>query len=91
MGDWREEVLVRTIDSSAIRMDLSTEVTDRKLSTLMHDPRYRAEVARQQTTSNQPSNPGYYLASDTDFSNVAIPHIRPVKSCPGGGATPCGN
>ena len=47
-GDWREELLVRTADSSAIRIYLSTEVTDRKLYTLMHDPQYRAEVARQQ-------------------------------------------
>ena len=69
-GDWREELLVRTTDSSAIRIYLSTEVTDRKLYTLMHDPQYRAEVARQQTTYNQPSYPGFYLASDLDWSEV---------------------
>lgn len=49
-GDWREELLLRTADSSAIRVYLSTELTDHKLTTLMHDPQYRAEVARQQTT-----------------------------------------
>jgi hypothetical protein len=69
-GDWREELLVRTTDSSAIRIYLSTEVTDRKLYTLMHDVQYRAEVARQQTTYNQPSYPGFYLASDLDWSEV---------------------
>ena len=69
-GDWREELLVRTTDSSAIRIYLSTEVTDRKLHTLMHDVQYRAEVARQQTTYNQPSYPGFYLASDLDWSEV---------------------
>src|SRR5699024_4960058 len=36
-GDWREELLVRSEDSSAIRMYLSTKVTDHKLYTLMHD------------------------------------------------------
>ncbi|XVV08776.1 rhamnogalacturonan lyase [Actinoplanes sp. CA-131856] len=66
-GDWREELLVRTADSSAIRMYLSTEVTTHKLTTLMHDPQYRAEVARQQTTYNQPSYPGFYLAADRDW------------------------
>ena len=70
VGDWREELLVRTTDSSAIRIYLSTEVTDRKLYTLMHDVQYRAEVARQQTTYNQPSYPGFYLASDLDWSKV---------------------
>ena len=71
-GDWREELLVRTADSSAIRIFVSTEVTDRKLYTLMHDKQYRAEVARQNTTYNQPSYPGFYLASDTDFSKVPL-------------------
>ncbi|MFY1694661.1 MULTISPECIES: rhamnogalacturonan lyase [unclassified Solwaraspora] len=75
-GDWREELLVRTVDSAAVRIYLSTEVTDRKMYTLMHDPQYRAEVARQQTTYNQPSYPGFHLASDTDFRRVPVPHLR---------------
>ncbi|MFD1955545.1 rhamnogalacturonan lyase [Paenibacillus thailandensis] len=72
-GDWREELLVRTADSSAIRIYLSTEVTDRKLYTLMHDPQYRAEVARQNTGYNQPSYTSFYFASDTDWANVPVP------------------
>ena len=72
-GDWREELLVRTADSTAVRIYLSTEVTDRKLYTLMHDVQYRAEVARQQTTYNQPSYTGWYLGSDIDWSKVPIP------------------
>jgi rhamnogalacturonan endolyase len=71
-GDWREELLVRTADSSAIRIFTATDVTDRKLYTLMHDTQYRAEVARQNVTYNQPSYPGFYLASDTDFSQVPL-------------------
>lgn len=69
-GDWREELVVRTADSSALRVYLSTEVTTHKLPTLMHDPQYRAEVARQNTSYNQPAYTDYYLASDMDFSNV---------------------
>ncbi|MEV0902455.1 rhamnogalacturonan lyase [Actinoplanes sp. NPDC049802] len=76
LGDWREELLVRTADSSAVRIHLSTEVTGHKLYTLMHDPQYRVEVARQQTTYNQPSYPGFYLASDTDWSTVPLPGRR---------------
>ncbi|MEU4830121.1 rhamnogalacturonan lyase [Streptosporangium sp. NPDC023615] len=76
LGDWREELLVRTADSTAIRLYLSTEVTGHKLYTLMHDPQYRVEVARQQTTYNQPAYPGFYLASDTDWSRVPLPSPR---------------
>ncbi|MFC3300016.1 rhamnogalacturonan lyase [Arthrobacter agilis] len=72
-GDWREELLVRTTDSSAIRILTSTEVTDRKLYTLMHDPQYRAEIARQNTSYNQPAYTGFYLASDTDVTQVPVP------------------
>ena len=39
----------------------------------MHDPQYRVEVARQQTTYNQPSDVGFYLASDTDYTQVPVP------------------
>jgi hypothetical protein len=72
VGDWREEMLVRTADSSALRMYLSTEVTTHKLYTLMHDPQYRAEVARQNTAYNQPSYTDFYLASDMDYRNVPL-------------------
>jgi rhamnogalacturonan endolyase len=75
LGDWREELLVRTTDSSAIRIYLSTEVTTHKLYTLMHDAQYRAEVARQQTSYNQPSYTGFYLASDMDFTTVPLPEL----------------
>ena len=63
------KLIVRTADSSAMRMYVSTEMTTHSC-TLMHDPQYRAEVARQQTTYNQPSYTGWYLASDMDFANV---------------------
>ncbi|TLM88008.1 rhamnogalacturonan lyase [Pseudarthrobacter sp. NamE5] len=72
VGDWREEMLVRTADSSALRMFMSTEVTSHKLYTLMHDPQYRAEVARQNTSYNQPSYTDFYLASDMDFADVPL-------------------
>ncbi|WP_251453984.1 rhamnogalacturonan lyase [Microbacterium sp. Marseille-Q6648] len=77
-GDWREELLVRTTDSSAIRIYLSTDVTDRKMYTLLQDPQYRAEVARQQTSYNQPSYPGFYLASDVDWSTIPVPEFLPT-------------
>lgn len=72
LGDWREELLLRTTDSTALRIYTSTEITTHKLATLMHDVQYRAETARQQTTYNQPAYTSYYLASDMDFANVPL-------------------
>ncbi|MEW4368255.1 rhamnogalacturonan lyase [Paenibacillus sp. JQZ6Y-1] len=73
-GDWREELLLRTADSSAIRIYLSTELTNHKLYTLMHDVQYRTGIARQNTTYNQPSYTSFYFASDMDWSKVPIPN-----------------
>ena len=75
LGDWREELLGRTADSSAIRIYLRTAGTDRKLYTLMHDLQYRAEVARQNTAYNQPSYTSFYLGSDINWATVPVPTI----------------
>ncbi|MDR6552194.1 rhamnogalacturonan lyase [Paenibacillus qinlingensis] len=77
-GDWREELLVRTSDSSAIRIYLSTEPTDRKLYTLMHDRQYRTGVAWQNVVYNQPCYTSFYMASDLDWSKVPIPNLKKV-------------
>lgn len=78
LGDWREELLVRTADSSAVRIYTSATVSSTKMYTLMHDPQYRAEVARQQTTYNQPSYVGFYLGSGMtaeDWARVPVPTV----------------
>ncbi|HEU5128163.1 MAG TPA: rhamnogalacturonan lyase [Glycomyces sp.] len=75
-GDWREELLVRTEDSTALRIYLSTEVTGHKLYTLMHDVQYRVGAATQQTTYNMPQYTGFYLASDMDFADVPVPDFH---------------
>jgi hypothetical protein len=78
LGDWREELMIHTADSTALRIYTSTEVTTHKLTTLMNDKQYRVEIARQSTVYNYPTQPGFYLASDTDWSTVPI-LTTPVK------------
>ncbi|GAA4188105.1 rhamnogalacturonan exolyase [Microbacterium oryzae] len=82
LGDWREELLVRSADSSEIQIHLSTEVTDRMLTTLMHDAQYRPEVARQNTAYNQPSYTEYMLASDIDWQDVPVYTTEVVAPAP---------
>ncbi|MCD7751329.1 MAG: rhamnogalacturonan lyase [Lachnospiraceae bacterium] len=69
-GDFREEILLRTRDSSAIRIYVNTEITEHKLFTLMHDTMYRCGVAWQNNCYNQPCYTSFYYASDMDFENV---------------------
>ena len=69
-GDFREEILLRTQDSTAIRIYMNTEITPHKLFTLLHDIQYRVGVAWQNNCYNQPCYPKFYFASDMDWAEV---------------------
>jgi rhamnogalacturonan endolyase len=61
LGDWREELVERTVDNQNLRIYTTTIPTDNKLYTLMHDPQYRLSVAWQNVAYNQPPHTGFYI------------------------------
>jgi rhamnogalacturonan endolyase len=61
LGDWREEVVWRTADNSALLIFSTTFPTQHRLVTLMQDRAYRLGVARENVGYNQPPHPGYFL------------------------------
>jgi hypothetical protein len=69
-GDFREELLLRKADNSAIRIYTNTEITNHKLFTLMHDIQYRTSVAWQNNCYNQPGYTKFYYASDMEWEYV---------------------
>ncbi len=73
-GDWREEVVWRTSDSSALRIYTTTAVTDKRIYTLMHDPVYRLGIAWQNVAYNQPPHTGFYLGEG--MSTPPVPNIH---------------
>lgn len=64
MGDWREEVLLRTEDNTSLRLYVSTIPTDYRFHTFLEDPIYRISIATQNVAYNQPTQPGFYFGSD---------------------------
>ncbi|MGM8360494.1 rhamnogalacturonan lyase [Flavobacterium sp. ARAG 55.4] len=75
-GDWREEVILRKEDNTAIRIYTTNIPTDHKLYTLMHDTQYRVAIAWQNSSYNQPPHPGFYLGTDMTPQtkpNVVVP------------------
>ena len=60
-GDWREEVIYRKADNSAIRIFTTTAASDFALPSLMTDHVYRMGVVWQNSSYNQPPHIGYYL------------------------------
>lgn len=72
-GDWREEVVTRTADSSALHIYTTTRPTEYRIFTLMQDPVYRESVAWQNVAYNQPPEPGFYLG--TGMERPSAPNI----------------
>ena len=64
VGDWREEVLVRTEDSHALRLYISPIPTSYRFHTFLEDPVYRISIATQNVAYNQPTQPGFYFGPD---------------------------
>jgi hypothetical protein len=61
-GDWREEVIFNEANT-ALRVYTTTTVANNRLYTLMHNPQYRVEIARQNTAYNQPPHPSFFLGN----------------------------
>jgi len=73
-GDWREEVVWRETDSSALRIYTTTDVTTRRLFTLMHDPQYRIAISWQNVAYNQPPHPSFHIGNN--MATPAKPNIN---------------
>ena len=69
LGDWREEVIARTVDSSELRIFVSPIPTDYRIDCLMEDIPYRLSTATQNVGYNQPSEPGFYLGPDESVNS----------------------
>ena len=76
LGDWREEVVWREADSSALRLYTTTALTGRRIYTLMHDPQYRMQVTSEQTAYNQPPHPSFHIGSGMAPPPVPDIHVR---------------
>ncbi|MFE0926125.1 rhamnogalacturonan lyase [Streptomyces mutabilis] len=63
LGDWREEVVWRTSNNTALRIYSTPHDTDRRITTLLHDTQYRTALAWQNTAYNQPPHPSFFLGS----------------------------
>nr|WP_294810475.1 rhamnogalacturonan lyase [uncultured Sphingomonas sp.] len=63
LGDWREELVVPSADSTELRIYETPIPTSERIVTLMHDPVYRLGVAWQNTAYNQPPHTSYFLGA----------------------------
>ena len=70
LGDWREEVIVRTRRSDELRIYVTDYTTPYRFYTLMQDIPYHLSVATQNVAYNQPSELGCYFGPDLKKGKV---------------------
>lgn len=76
LGDWREEIVFKTLDDQALRIYTTTTPTQYGLYTLLHDPQYRLALTWQNVGYNQPPHPGFYLGHGMNVDSLPAPDIK---------------
>jgi hypothetical protein len=79
-GDWREEVVWRRSDNSALQIWSTTIAAQFRLPTLMHDLQYRSAVAWQNVGYNQPPHTSYFIGQD--MTTPPQPNVYVVRAAP---------
>lgn len=68
LGDWREEVVVRTEDNTALRIYVSPLPTLYRFHTFLEERVYRLSIVTQNVAYNQPTQPGFYFGAELERS-----------------------
>lgn len=69
IGDWREEVVLRTNDNRFVRIYMTHGLsanTSYRFHSFLQDPVYRLSIAYQNVAYNQPTHTGFYFGSDLE-------------------------
>jgi autotransporter-associated beta strand protein len=74
-GDWREEVVWRTSDNTALHIYTTDIPAKNRFYTFMHDPQYRESIAWQNVAYNQPPHTSFYMGY-----GMNPPPLPPVSS-----------
>ena len=78
LGDWREEAVWRNEDDTELRIYTTTELTNHKFYTFMHDSVYRLSVAFQNTAYNQCTQTSFYIGPEMD-EKIPVPNNEYVR------------
>ena len=86
LGDWREEVMMRTKDNK-IRIYTTTTPTGWRIPTLWHDHQYRQAMAWQMCGYNQPPHVSYFLGELEGITQAPPPLTMSNRTEVGRGMT----
>ncbi len=97
LGDWREEVVLRSDDNRSLRIYTTIIPATNRFYSFLHDAQYRVALAWQNSAYNQPPHPSFFVGSgmaapptpSITFPNATPPSTSTYESEPavfGGGA-----
>ena len=72
-GDWREEVVMRKSDNTALLIYTTGESTTYRIPTLWHDHQYRNAMVWQSMGYNQPPHKSYFLGKLEGITTAPAP------------------
>lgn len=70
LGDWREEIIMRSADNKSLRIYMTTDPTEHRFYTLLHDMQYRQAICWQMCGYNQPPHTSFFLG---DVEGITMP------------------
>ena len=70
IGDWREEMVLRTDDNMNLRIYSTTTPTTHRIYTLWHDHQYRQAMVWQSMGYNQPPHLSYFIG---EMEGITVP------------------
>ena len=73
IGDWREEIIVRTSDNKYVRVYTTNITTKYRNYTLWHDHQYRQGMVWESMGYNQPPHASYFLGELEDITIAPPP------------------
>ena len=69
LGDWREEIIVRTTDNKYVRVYTTNIATKYRNYTLWHDHQYRQGMVWESIGYNQPPHASYFIG---ELENITV-------------------
>lgn len=73
IGDWREELIMRSADNNSLRIYISTIPTTHRIPCLWYDPEYRQAMVWQMCAYNQPPHVSYFMGEMEGLTKVPVP------------------
>ncbi len=87
LGDWREELVMRKSDNTAILVYTTNVSTTYRIPTLWHDHQYRNSIVWQSVGYNQPPHKSYFLGEMEGITVAPPPFIMTDRTEVANGGT----